>query len=77
MICKDRLDGLMEQFRFQPDGITETAFYIAYHAAREIIDTGHKKKDPARDADPSRAASASVGRAGRADRRSEATVIRS
>jgi len=42
MICKERLDGLMEQFReSNPD------FYAAYHAARNIIDAGHRKKTPA------------------------------
>ena len=42
MICKERLDGLVEQFReSNPD------FYAAYHAARNIIDTGHRKKAPA------------------------------
>ena len=41
MICKERLDGLMEPFKStQPD------FYNAYHAARDIIDTGHRKKTP-------------------------------
>ena len=41
-ICKERLDGLMEQFKTnQPD------FYNACHAAREIIDTGHRKQTPA------------------------------
>jgi len=41
MICKERLDGLMEQFKtLNPD------FYNAYHAARDIIDTGHRKQAP-------------------------------
>jgi hypothetical protein len=39
LLCKERLDGLMEQFKeTQPD------FYNAYHAARDIIDTGHRKR---------------------------------
>ena len=41
---KDRLDGLMEQFKAtQPD------FYNAYHAARAIIDTGPPQTDLAAD----------------------------
>ena len=40
-ICKERIDVLMEQLKAtQPD------FYYAYHAAREIIDTGHRKQTP-------------------------------
>lgn len=39
MICKERLDGLMEQFHeTQPD------FYNTYHASRDIVDTGHRKR---------------------------------
>jgi len=34
-ILKERLDGLMEQFR-----LTQPAFYFAFQAAREIIDGG-------------------------------------
>lgn len=46
-ICKERLDGLMEQFHYEADGKTPTQFYLAYQAARDIIDTGsHKKKPP-------------------------------
>ncbi len=41
MLCKERIDGLMEQFKE-----SQPAFYNAYHAARDIIDTGHRKKTP-------------------------------
>lgn len=44
MICNDRLDGLMEQFRFEADDKTQTSFYNLYQAARETIDTGHRKQ---------------------------------
>ena len=37
MIADERLDGLMEQFKVsQPD------FYNTYHAARKLIDSGHR-----------------------------------
>lgn len=42
MLCKERLDGLMNQFReTQPD------FFHAYQAAREVIDTGSTPEEPA------------------------------
>ena len=41
MICKERIDGLMEQFK-----TTAPDFYSSYGAARDIIDTGHRKQPP-------------------------------
>jgi hypothetical protein len=55
LICKERIDGLMEQFKEpQPD------FYNAYHAARDIIDTG----DPAADVAASESVSKTAAQCG-------------
>lgn len=42
MICKERLNTLMNQFRE-----SQPAFFLAYTAAREIIDTGSQKQPAA------------------------------
>lgn len=42
MILKDRLDGLLEQFKG-----SGTTFYADYQNSRQIIDTGAQKKNPA------------------------------